>query len=634
LDADETVLNTYEFVITESPSYSTDEGTLSVTLRLGGNIELAASQNQILRYCGRPPESAKDLAETVAITIGSVGKGLPEGHSILERLEDQSFRGMEAISNVYAVTDYDVHEAWDGSVQAIKRRRERPEILTLRPDDYITNAWQPPSQSVPDQITVTNQYNHFQGNRVRQPYTETYTENYDPDNNLPWFAGGWTLTKTTQTFEGATLVQAVSETFGYIPNSFPINAEVLPQDACTIASPVPVYFGLIATETLANSFTEIDQFNKILWRTERTITGLNAYTRKEAVAVDEFVEVWRFTNGLIARELTLYDNTIDPDPLADLCFHQKTWFQTGIRSWEFGLLSSGNYGLLAVNSINYQINDRSIDKDKGVRGVSRWTRQSSRREFRAQFGKFVTVPTVPAIDEDPPTSTFLVPYQEPVEVRGTYRAEPLPAFVVTRVSEQGCKPYSDADFATHNYVETWERDPLFVSHFSDIELIGGTTGATWTTSTVGGTTARLNVTVDTTAETDTVYLHFRDAEDVEVNALRPVVFLTQSTLSQTVFIGRTLSQGDSITSPDLGYDMEPDPVDPLLLSGTPAFPRSIGRLKSSLSEEVLNSFQPVKSGQVVMLPPGVTGSFTLEAVKSSTDAVPGTLPNVIRYTDN
>jgi len=408
------------FIVNE-PGVSNAQGAIRVNVTLGSEATLNATQKVTRTYCGLPPKNAKELAEIVCASLGAKHGAFPEGHSLSEVLEDQSFRGLQTVIDAYAVTDYDVYEDFRGYLIAIPHANNR--TINIPADSYIKADWQPPGV-IPSKVTiVANQYNHDQGYLTYEVETEAYSQNYDAVNTLPWFAGGYTLTKKTEKYVGSTVVKTVSETYGYVPDTFPVLVSDLPNDACVIVSTVPTTFKLIATETITNYFTPVFRTSLILWRTDRVVNGLNAYRRTIQAAIP--YEQWDSYTGLIAREVTQYQNTQDTDNTQNLCSFQQLWRQATVKSWQFGILRNNQFALQGINETTYSKGATSKEPyGSFVKRPALWTKNSQVTRYDEVHGHFNTTPVFPEGITDPPNSVFLSPYREQVQVEGSYVAPP------------------------------------------------------------------------------------------------------------------------------------------------------------------------------------------------------------------
>jgi hypothetical protein len=419
--------------VTSPPQTSVGtDGLITFSIPLGGQITMSSVLGLERDYYGRPPDdtglSMSILSQAMAIDLMNT----PANPStIYETLDTQSFRGMQAVSDMAAVNDYEVWEVGTSGINMAQRNRGEQKVFDVNPEDYVSFQLTGQRQPLPKLYTASNTYNLVAEDGYYTKTSIEYSDNYNVANTKPWFAGGSTIVTTTTLYRGANIYKVIIVTQGYRPTATTVAQAVFNGEECVLVSPVPTVFGTLTTEIVENRYAPIYTDHEILVSTYKNTSG---YSFKQDG------NNYRIYSGQIAEELTLMFNDVLKDVLANRRHpSQAIWNVTNIKRYRLGILGNGGYGMQEwdeesfYHAANYAGSLESYAETPPV-----WYRDYRKYVWNELNGTVVEIPLT-TTESNPPSSTITQPLRIPYTVSATITndAVPPPRYLTSQFQTDG-----------------------------------------------------------------------------------------------------------------------------------------------------------------------------------------------------
>jgi len=387
-----------EGYVAAKPSFSNGQYTVEVI----GSPEVAAKN-----YCGPQPETAGQLARIYCQGNGLPASRLPEGHRLEEIVDNFIGSDLSILSDVYAPTEHDVYQDFQGRITVTKPGRS----TRLRRDQYISIRHGTPAPPLDFKVQIENTFSRYEGYGTRTEEYVTYSDNYDENNTYPFFSGGWLRTETTDTYVGSTLVKRIEDVYGYTTNSDVFASDVKFLN-CSLTSPVPTTLKLLYTKTTLLYTARLASSYDIVYLEEYNVNGLYAQDGQEDRG-NGLESKWFLRNGQIERQVKKY--VVTKQPVSDLCERDQAWLITDAYTQKFGFLNGGQYSLQNAER-HWYTTDEPLDED--YKPVKKWVKHIVKGRYDQPTGNWVETPETLEYGQVPPEAGFVKPLLTQVTVRG------------------------------------------------------------------------------------------------------------------------------------------------------------------------------------------------------------------------
>jgi hypothetical protein len=359
-------------------------------------------------YCGPVPTSAGQLARIYCEANRIKTRGLPDGHSLAEVVDNFTNEPLSILGEVYAPTGHSVHEDFHGFIQVLP---DSGKAIQLRRDEYVSVKHGTSSEPLATNLIVENNFSRNDGYETTFRRFSVYSDNYNPDNTYPFFSGGWTRTDVVEEYKGATLIKREEEVYGYITNN-----DVFAKDVnfieCDLTSPVAVTFKKLYTRTRTLYFVSLASGYDAIYAEDFNVVG--SYAQQGQADRGNGLEAkWFLRNGEIERQVKRY--VLEEQTKSDICKRDQSWLVVDTRVQKYGFLNGGQFSLTDEERVWFTA-DRPINED--YRNPRVWTQYSQRSRYDQPVGSWVETPVVKAAAQ-PPQATFVQPTLTSTVVRGT-----------------------------------------------------------------------------------------------------------------------------------------------------------------------------------------------------------------------
>lgn len=250
----ETVMRGY---ILSSPSIDSSDGYIKYIVNIGDELALKSDTSRVptRKYCGTPPDNAKEAAQIYATYHNLFTRTYPDGHELLD-LTAQAFtndRPYDFLQALYAPTNQDVRCNNSGIIVVPRPSFDANNALTIAKEQAI-DVKQSFNQSYAPlvKLKVSNTYSLVNPFSIR---TESFTTVSGLANNTkPWFQGGYTQTVTTKAYLGVAEVWSKEVVYGYLPVGNAVTEAQYNEDPCS-NSTIDTIWGIVSTKLKNSIYT-------------------------------------------------------------------------------------------------------------------------------------------------------------------------------------------------------------------------------------------------------------------------------------------------------------------------------------------------------------------------------------------
>lgn len=379
--------------------------------RSGSNYTIeVVSQLEVTgrNYCGAVPRTAGELARIYCEANRLETVGLPEGHTLSEQVDNFIGEPLSILSDVYAPTDYDVFEDFQGRVTVVKPMGP---LVRLNRGDYMQISHGSASPPLGDVLVVDNTFQRYEGFTKRIIEYDTYSDNYNVANTYPFFSGGWTRSHFKDTYLGATLFRREEQVYGRITSGDVFASDVVFLE-CNLTSPVATVEQLLYTSETQLYTARLASGYDAVYAEEFNVNGTYVQSGQEDRG-SGLENKWFLRSGQIERQVKKY--VLEQQTSSDLCERDQAWFIVDANVQKWGLLNGGQFSLLSAERTWYSAD---VPATEGYVTPRNWTQYRQRARYDAPTGNWVEVPVESSVGTQPSEVGFIQPLVTPIKVSG------------------------------------------------------------------------------------------------------------------------------------------------------------------------------------------------------------------------
>ncbi|CBA17749.1 putative virion structural protein [Acaryochloris phage A-HIS1] len=417
--------------VTEIPKIATTtNGVSSMTIRVGGRLELLRNRNTRVPtlYCGEPPTTAGQAAAIYADVNAFRNTAFPPGNFLREFINGfTSEDAYEFLQQLYNPSNIDIREDPSGNLRAFPRPTfDNTSFAELSHENTIEINTNTSKVTPNSRITVFNRYRRDDGFPTRRETYRTYSQNFDGTpgetpifNGDPvkvWFLDGSTYTDHIVDYIGESEVFHEEKTYGYIPTATTLFQSDI-NGVCGDPN-IPSQFALITTRTRAVSFVTDSQTELFpIFQTRDFLEGFYTITGEQdrGSGPEATIEIF---NGVISNATENFTNTVQPDE--SVCPQNYISLITASTSTLWGLTETGVYRILSSETNSWATQDQQVPLNPVGNFFGRsqqWIRTTVRGAFNEDQGRWIQE-EVPQTTDLPTNTSYIEPITVDITVSG------------------------------------------------------------------------------------------------------------------------------------------------------------------------------------------------------------------------